>query len=44
VNEVSFSAQRGVRRGDTAEPEFVAQLNHGLMLDVHPTSAVTSCS
>jgi hypothetical protein len=36
--------ERGVLRGDPAEPEFIAQLNHALMLDVHPTSAVISSS
>ena len=39
-----FLGERGILRGDAAEPEFVAQLDHTLMLDVHPASAVISAS
>jgi hypothetical protein len=39
-----FLRQRGILCSDSAKPEFVAQLDHALMLDAHPTSAVISSS
>jgi len=36
--------QRGILCGDPAEPQFVAQLDHALMLDAHSISAVISSS
>ena len=36
--------QRAIPRGDATEPELIAQLEHTLMLDAHPRSAVISSS